>query len=500
MTEDRQTLHDRYLEAQLRDELGPETDISERVLHAVYAKPPRRVIPGPRRRVVWRPLAAAAAVLLAAGLATYALVRILPNELRQRPEQAERPFRQPAGEDEKVKPRPAPATEREQPGKPVNIKDLLPQPNEPLPDTDAPSGLTPVPAPTEPGKVKPDDSVSSEADPSDGEVGPRKDWTDPPESWPNPKKPIGAPDETSPKERAVLVSNWKGESLRVTRDGREQKWKAGEVNQLLDGDRVATKGAVDFILADGGLLRLDGEVTFAAEANSVKLALHDGAVYADTAGDLRIATDKVEAVVTGVAVLEERLHGVDVFCLTGRVNWGTDFLAGGRHARLENDGFGREKAITWAEVQREFQFLKDSPTRTMLVEELAEEPRKLFGGSLVDGVLVGDVDSDVGIGFYLREPYSFRDGDVVRFRFRVENACEMILQFGTVEDANWRHKMGGIKAGEWVEYELPLRELYKTTDVALKAEPGLTLKFFQLHPEDATSRIEIDRVEIVHRP
>jgi len=503
MTPEREQLDERYLEAQLRDELGPPVDLSESVLRSVYSKP-RRVVPPPRRIPAWRPLAAAAAVLIAAGLATYGLVKVLPEReqpVRERARSAPAPVvndkspQVPGGErtqQPEVAPKPQP--EQQQP-EPESV---------PLPD---PKGAT-QPA-TEP-QPQPDDQVEQPKDapppedqvedPSDNDSPhPRKGWTDPPESWPDPKR-YADPRESAP----VLVTAWKGESVRVRHRGPagdvERKLKPGEAFEFRAGDCVEPKGYADFTLVDGTLVRLDGELTFGGEASTLKLTLHDGALYADTAAPLVVNAGELAVTVSGVAVLEERLHGLDVFCVSGSVTAAEDSLPAGFQSRLGKDGFGRDKKINWADVQREFGFLKDTPARAMLREELAEAPGERVGGELKDGVLAGDTDSETGIGFYLREPYATQAGDVVRFRFRVERACELILQFGTVGDSNWRHKMGGVKAGEWIEYELSLSELYKTTEVSRSAEPGLQLKFFQLHPEDARTRIEIDWVEIVHRP
>jgi len=498
MTPERDQLDERYLEAQLRDELGPPVDLSERVLRSVYSKP-RRVVPPPRRIPAWRPLAAAAAVLIAAGLATYTLVNVLPEReqpVRERAQSApapvvnDRPPQVPGGT-------PQPKVTPEQQEQVTPEPEAQPQPE--------PKGATePGPAPEPKPETKPDDQVEQpeDAPPPDDTVKdspPPKGWTDPPESWPDPKR-YADPRESAP----VLVTAWKGESVRVRHQGPagdvERKLKPGEAFEFRAGDRVEPKGYADFTLVDGTLVRLDGELTFGGEASALKLTLHDGALYADTAAPLVVNAGELAVTVSGVAVLEERLHGLDVFCVSGSVSAGDDSLPAGFQSRLGKDGFGRDKKISWPDVQREFGFLKETPARAMLREELAEAPGELFGGELTDGVLAGDTDSETGIGFYLREPYATQAGDVVRFRFRVERACELILQFGTVGESNWRHKMGGVKAGEWIEYELSLSELYKTTEVSRSAEPGLQLKFFQLHPEDARTRVEIDWVEIVHRP
>lgn len=503
MTPEREQLDDRYLEAQLRDELGPPVDLSERVLRSVYGKP-RRVVPPPRRIPAWRPLAAAAAVLIAAGLATYGLVKVLPER--------EQPVR------ERAQSVPAPVVNDKPPQLPGGERTQQPQV---APQQGPEPGVQPQPEPAE--DRKPDEQVEKPTpeleeedksiidappnppeaqveDPSDNESPHRRrDWTDPPESWPNPKR-YSDPRESAP----VLVSAWKGDGIKVRHQGPAgdvvRKLKAGDAFEFRAGDRVEPKGHADFTLADGTLVRLDGELTFGGEASALKLTLHDGALYADTAAPLVVNAGELAVTVSGVAVLEERLHGLDVFCVSGSVSAGDDSLPAGFQSRLGKDGFGRDKKINWADLQREFGFLKETPSRAMLREELAEAPGELFGGELKDGVLAGETDSETGIGFYLRKPYATQAGDVVRFRFRVERACELILQFGTVGDSNWRHKMGGVKAGEWIEYELPLSELYKTTEVNRNAEPGLQLKFFQLHPEDGQTRIEIDWVEIVHRP
>ena len=506
MTPEREQLDERYLEVQLRDDLGPPVDLSERVLRSVYGKP-RRVVPPPRRIPAWRPLAAAAAVLIAAGLATYTLVKVLPEReqpVRERAHSA--PY---SGETD----RPPGAPQQQPQPQPELAPEPQPEQQQPEPESTPqpePKGATdPGPAPESKTEPKPDDQVKEDQPPEDtpedtvknGPLPNRGDrgWTDPPGSLPVKSPP-------NPRDDApVLVAGWRGDALKVyelRREGRftEIRVKAGEAVDIRAGDRVEPKGHADFTLTDGTLVRLDGELTFGGEASALKLTLHDGALYADTAAPLVVNAGELTVTVSGVAVLEERLHGLDVFCVSGSVSAGEDSLPAGFQSRLGKDGFGRDKKINWPDVQREFGFLKETPARAMLREELAEAPGELFGGELKDGVLTGDTDSETGIGFYLREPYATQAGDVVRFRFRVERACELILQFGTVGDSNWRHKMGGEKAGEWIEYELSLSGLYKTTEVSRSAEPGLQLKFFQLHPEDAQARIEIDWVEIVHRP
>jgi len=491
MRPDREQLDERYLEGQLRDELGPPVDLSESVLRQVYARP-RRVIPGPRKVPLWRPLAAAAAVLLAAGVATYSLVQILPQEMAPRASgkaesrtvinPAKKKDKQTTAEADAKAPKPEPKSDATVGPQPEESPELPPE------EVKVPQV---VPAP-EPEPDKPEGEVE--------QPDPRRDLTDPPEAWPDPTKPPKAPDESGSTQRAVLAAAGKLESVKVTRDGVDLKVKTGDAFSFQQGDRLLSRGSAELLLADGGLMRFDGELTLAGEPESIALTLHDGALYADVASLLSVTASGVACSIDGVAVVEERLHGMDVFCLSGRVATEADYLEAGFHAHLEKEGFGRSRKIAWADVQREFRFLKETPARSMLAEELTEAPAQLFGGVIKDGVLAGTVDSDTGIGFYLRQPYTTREGDIVRFRFRVDKACEMILQFGTVGDSNWRHKMGGVKAGEWIEYELPLKDLYKTTDVALRAQPGLILKFFQLHPEEITAGIEIDRVEIVHRP
>lgn len=488
---EREELDERYLEAQLREELGIHPDLSEDVLRRVYAQPPRRIIPPPRRKPVWQPLAAAASVLIVAGLATFALVKVLPQQTA--PEQAER--EQPI-EEEDAPAKPEVTPEPEQPSETPEPKDTPePEPkDEPKPDEQVEK---PTPKPEEEDEsvtdVTPNPPEDQVEDPSDNESPhPRKDWTDPPDSWPGKIKDT---DTTAPK-RPVLVSAWKGEGIKIN----GKRAEPGDEVQICAGDQVWVKGFADFTLVDGTLLRVDGEITFEGDEKAIAVQLNDGALYADTASSLRVGGDGVSAVIDGLAIVEERLRALDLYCLRGVIRIGEEELSSGYHSRLEDDGLGRAKATTWSEVQREFRFLKDVPLRALLREDLDDAPGTLFGGAIKDGVLRGETDSETGLGFYLREPYTIGDGDVVRFRFRVEKACEMILQFGTVENANWRHKMGGVKAGEWIEYELPLSELYKTTDVAKKAEAGLQLKFFQLHPEDTSVDIQLDWVEVVRRP
>ncbi|MEZ5993505.1 MAG: hypothetical protein R3E76_14305 [Planctomycetota bacterium] len=505
---EREQLSEQYLEAQLREEFGIEPDLSEGVLSRYYAKHPpekrRRVIPPPPRKSVWRPIAAAAVVLLAAGLTTYGLVTVLPSQLQPKHEeevQAERntPARQEAekapNEPEKRDAETNVPTDPESEPAP----EKTPTPNHSEQDNGGTSEDAGKPAP----EVVPDDRPEPKE--PDDVVGPDPNGmgrTDPPEAFPDPaKEDPYAPDKTAARPGRVLVSMWSGDSLKVTRaDGGELKVKEGEDFSIRAGDRIKPRGVAEFMLLDGGLLRLDGEITFEGEPEALKLKLHDGALYADVAHEISVASEQVTARLAGVGVLEQRLHGFDVFCISGTVRSTNDGLEAGYRARLEDDGFKHEKAIGWDDVQREFRFLRETPRRSMLREELTEAPGELFGGIVDGGVLKGESDPASGLGFYFRQPYAFKAGDVVRFRFKVEKACELILQFGSEDNGNWRHKLGGIKPGEWIEYELPLVDLYKTTDVAVGAQPGLRLKFFQLHPEETSTGMEIDWVEIVHTP
>ncbi|MCZ7607455.1 MAG: hypothetical protein M5U25_15590 [Planctomycetota bacterium] len=231
MTPERDQLEERYLEAQLRDELGPPVDLSERVLRSVYGKP-RRVVPPPRRIPAWRPLAAAAAVLIAAGLATYTLVQVLPER--------EQPLREGAQSvPYKVETGAPPSAPQQQPEaapqpEPRPQPEAQPQPEpkeEPKPDEQVEK---PTPEPEEEDKsvidVTPKPPEDQVEDPSDNDSPhPDKGWTDPPDAWPDPKKKYDDPRKDAP----VLVSAWKGESLKVRhagQDGRviEQKLKQGE--------------------------------------------------------------------------------------------------------------------------------------------------------------------------------------------------------------------------------------------------------------------------------
>ena len=496
---EREQQEERYLEAQLREELGLDTDLSERVLREVYAQPVRRVIPPPRRKPVWQPLAAAASVLIVAGLAAFALVKVLPQQNHQEQAESLEP-----GRDRETQP-----TQPERGAEPEAPEDISPAKEEPETILDPEPEEQPQPEeqvekPTSDSEpIKEDESVvdttpnpeKEDKTEPDGQIGPdpnQPDWTDPSESWPRKNKDT----DTTPKARPVLVSSWNGEAIKVNGD----RFKHGEAVEIRTGDSVEVKAFADFTLVNGTLLRVDGEITFEGDEKEIAVQLEDGALYADTVAPLRVDGDGISAVVEGMAVVEERLNALDLYCLRGRISVGEDFIAAGFRSRADDDGLGREKAFTWPDVQREFRFLKDVPARALLREDLDEAPGKLFGGELKDGVLGGESDSATGLGFYFRESHTYQEGEVVRFRFRVEKACELILQLGTDENGNWRHKLGGVKPGEWIEFELPLAEFYKTIDVAKSAEPGLRFKFFQLHPEETTTAMEIDWVEIVRKP
>lgn len=499
MNQDRENLNDRYLDAALRDELGPKVDLTQRVLNATGAADSRRhrVLPMPRRAPVWQPLAAAAAVLIVAGLGVYALVQVLPPGNQRHsvtatqpinaPQPAPRPVvparndvSAPAGNEGVVPPEPKSNESQYEPLPP------LPEP-EPKPPEQVKRPDTPVPEPK-----LPEGEVKKEPEPAypDG-------WTDPPEAWPG--KPF--PEGTGPKERAVLCSEVKPsrkDGVRLARDGKWIVLAAGQ--SLHDGDRVKVSGWADFTLADGTLVRLDGEMALTLE-NKVSVAqLFDGVLYADCKAALSVTHEDLKVTIDGQAVIEQRVRSLDVAVLSGTATSGQGKVEAGRTARLEVEGFGRDKQISFADMQLEHRFLKEAPERKALREDFSDYKGEIWSGEVRDGVLKGGYDTKRGLAFHF-ENLPLRGNEVVRLRYRVNRRIDLVLQFGTTGDGNFRYVIRGAEAGKWLEVEVPVVAFFTNMDESQKLAPGTAVRRFQLHDDDGNViEAEVDWVEVISRP
>lgn len=499
MNQDRENLNERYLDAALRDALGPQVDLTQRVLRAAGEGSSRRhrVMPLPRRTPAWQPLAAAAAVLIVAGLGVFALVQFLPqdapgqsmatkgaNEAAPRPQPANQ---QPAPESGPEQPTPTqPDHEPEEPALP----DPQPEPAPKVPDT------VKIPAPDEP---EPEPKLP-EAEVKEEPHRPYPEgWTDPPESWPGrlPAKPDG----TDVRPRAVVSADIKPSRKDGVRIAENGKWKVLPAGRsLYEGDRVKVSGWADFTLTGGALVRLDGEMALTLEGKAAALQLFDGAMFVDCTAPLAVHCDNLVATVSGQAVLERRVRSMDVAVLLGTVGAGQATLSAGRMARLESEGFTREKAVSFADLQREHRFLKDAPERKTLREDFTSYKGEIWGGEVKDGVLKGGHDKVRGLAFHF-EPLSLRGNEVVRVRYKVSRRVEVVFQFGTTGDGNFRHVVMNPEPGKWHEAEIPIREFSAQGDGKTRLGAGLSVRRFQVHDNDgAELESEIAWFEIISRP
>ncbi|MCC7508110.1 MAG: hypothetical protein IT464_01885 [Planctomycetes bacterium] len=500
MSEEREQLHERYLESRLREELGPPTDLSDAVLRRIYSQP-RRVIPPPRRTPWWRPLAAAASVLLLAGLAVWAIVSFwsgpkgrplhevrdrtvaeptTPSQPRPAPKPAPKPDHTPTPEKQSPTPSPKPAPKGDGTGT------QLPTPDKGQPGKDLPPGYTDPPGafpdPEQPPPVIPG------AEPKREDV-----------ETPQPAKPEPGPTEAV--KTAVVAREFKAsrkDGLRVTRAGAFEKRKAEPGFEILSGDRLQVSGWVDVTLTDGTLLRLDGEVTLTEKDAQLGVELHDGAFYADTAR-LNISAGELAMQLAGIAVVEERLRELDLHLIEGKATSGEHELFASLRSRLGKEGFNRSRSTTWADVSGEYKFLRDVPVRRLLREDLADAPGELWGGEIKDGVLTGPGEKDRGVAFYLREKYTTQQGASVRVRFRIQTTCDLVIQLGA--DENYRCLQKAVRGGEWHEIEIPLGEFFRTLQKSGDLPVGTDIRRFQIHGEDGDPQlIEIDWVEFNRRP
>jgi len=494
MNNDRENLNDRYLDATLREELGPRVDLTQRVLHATSGGESQRhrVMPLPRRAPIWQPLAAAAAVLIAAGLGVFALVQVLPQNQPNRysattPSNDALPLPRPLPAPDK-QPEPAPQPKANTPETDDTWPPLpLPEPEPKLPkEVKVPKGELPLPEPK-----LPEGEIKKEPEPDYPEG-----WTDPPESWPG-----RIPEGTQPKQRTALCAEIKPSRKDAVRIADNGKWKVMAAGQaILDGDRIKVSGWADLVLADGGLVRLDGEMTFTLEDKSTVLGLVDGALFADCKSPVTVAHESVRVVIDGQAVVEQRVRSLDVAVLQGTAVAGQSSLAAGRTARLEVEGFGRDKPISFADLQREHRFLKDKPERKAMREDFTSYSGEIWSGEVRDGILKGGNDPDRGLAFHF-EDLKLRGNELVRLRYRVSKRCDLVLQFGATGNGNYRHVIRGVEAGKWLEAEVPVNVFFTKMDESQKLTGGQVVRRFQMHDDDGIAiEVEIDWLEILSRP
>ncbi|MBK9974784.1 MAG: hypothetical protein IPP14_08425 [Planctomycetes bacterium] len=331
--------------------------------------------------------------------------------------------------------------------------------------------------------------------------------TDPPGAWPRRvTKPTESPGESgkepaAPAQRLVLCTDFKPSRKDGIKVAAGKDWRvlvAG--SEIIAGDRIKVTGWADFVLLDGTLLRLDGEMVLQGQDGKPDAELLDGALYADTSATLQVRHEALKATVSGIAMMEQRLHSLDVACLQGSVTCGPVTLGQGRTARLGSEGFSREKAVSFADLQRENRFLKDAPARQTLREDFNDPPGEITGGAIKDGVLVGKGDAETGTLIALRKPVTLRGNEVVRLRFRVDRRTEVVLQFGTAQ-GNYRHIELNPEPGKWQEVEIPIRDFFKATDPESRLGDGLALLRFQVHDnETAELGVEVDWLEVLSRP
>lgn len=495
MSTERDQLADRYLQARLREQLGEPVDLSEAVLRRVYSAP-RRVVRPPRRLSLWRPLAAAAVVLLMTGLAAWAVIWFAESADRDRQDRVANPEGTPA------QPQQAPRA----PASGVRGHD----PSQPEPEANAPAPQPePEPAPSLPPDRKPPPMPLPE------------DYTDPPGAFPDPSQPpptipapeparedVEKPTQPAPEKpatearKAVVVAREfktsRKDGLRVTREGAFEKLKVEPGFAFNSGDKLQVSGWAELTLVDGALLRLDGEATLRQTDGAMGLELHDGACYADTES-LAISTGDVSLELAGVAVIEARLRELDMHLLSGKAVSGGQELFGCVRSRLGKDGFNRTRGTSWEEVKGEYRFVRETPRRTLLHEDFNDVPGTVWGGEVKDGVLAGPGELERGIAFHLRQPVTAGAGVVVRFRYRIANGSDLVIQLGS--DENHRRVLKGVAGGQWHELEIPLADFVRTLARTEPMPMGISIRRFQIHGEDSEpGHIEIDWVEFTRVP
>ncbi|MEE9311493.1 MAG: hypothetical protein V3V10_03675 [Planctomycetota bacterium] len=487
---------DNYLEAQLRGEFSPKPDLSQRVLSEVFPQQTGRIrkLPARPAKPLWRPIAAAAAILLTTGVALMAVISALPDKPHSTaaksnasevvPDQAGSEPEVPERQAEQSPENKPVETDTEQP----EIPDITPE------ETVEGSGTTPDRVPS----VVPETPKEPENTPPGViEDKPEQPSKTPPEAPREPTETLEQP-ESAVSKRALIcdqVSPSRKGTLQVQFNGHGDWLRFTTDMKIRSGDHAKAKDYAEFVLQDGCLLRIDGEVSFELGERTLTLNIEDGAIYLDSSSMITVAAHGVTASVSGILVAEEKSRSLQLHCLQGTAGE----LTSGQSARLSDKGFGRVFETDWLNVQRKFKFLKTVPTRLLLRQTFDESPETVFGGVVKDGQLVGEPDSKNGVGFYLAEPLNHSVGDVARIRFKLAKACTVVIQFGTEPSGNYRTLCKNQKANEWIELKIKMSDLQKTADSTAPNQQTIW-KFLQLHAEDTTVQITIDKLEIVHQP
>lgn len=422
------------LDRELDEALGgdaPAPELQGRILDAMNGKPVRtrrpsgRVMPLPAKRTPWGAyVAAAAAVILAVGVAFYALTR--PDPAPKDEDYTARPGNTETAPDDTPVPRPGPEPE------------LQPQP-------------------------KPEDSGETPA--------------------PEPEKPDTQPKPEEHKVAGVLLSADSGLEYRVLEAG---DWLKLQGNEIVEGWQLKADKPADLRLANGALLRFEGELRI--KDNTLDVLGRSADVYVDalgTTGELTVRHTENSVRLSGSEVyVDASSSSLEVCCYVGTVNAGTETINAGYRAKVSSRGVSGVRELR--DSDRSPRLLKDMPPRVLMREDFDGGTKKVFGeNSFIDHALKPELTNLPGME--------------IRIRFRAKGGALYVQGLREAGNGQWGVWLPLGKQDEWLEWSIPVSDLRrddgKGEDAPALGEVFRSLKIFIQDGKDA--ELEIDRLEIV---
>jgi len=472
---------DRMLERDLEEALGgdaPSPELRNRLLDTASRKPAARVIPMRPRRITapvpkrsnapaW--IAAAAAVLIAAGIIGLAMQQPKPER-----EQAVSASNQPA-------PAPKPQAERTAPTPEANQAVPLPTSNEPqLPPAPRPDPrpehvppvapkLPPVPVP-EPAP-KPDDVVEQ------------------PKPEPKPEGTEAKPEPVPPSRKlgATLIGTGKLKSRQTDAEA----WVDFTGSEIMLGTQLKALKPVELRMSDGGLLRFDGELALMEESGALQVALlaRRTELYLDNAGcksALGVRVGTLSCTALGVIHAEHDGAALVLACYEGRVECGAQQLAAGQQAKLGEKGFGKSSDVKTPRPR----LVQDASARVLIRGDFNEQG----GVARVSGPNA-DVAAPLG-------ELACLAGATLKIRYRVKGGKALYVQLQkTAGDVQYGKWVPLAKVGDWQELEVSLADFSRDDGKGEGAPaPGELVRTLRVFVQDGEApELEIDWYEISRR-
>jgi hypothetical protein len=462
---------DQMLERDLHEALGddgPAPELRGRILDAVNGRArPARIIPLPKRGTPWAAyVAAAAALVLAAGAAWYAMSRpSAPSTITEPGTNPERAADQPPSQ-----PRPA----NQQP----ELPPVVPEPQDPPQKqpqetpTEQPQKQLPETPPErpDPEKPQPDEPPLPAPEPDDVVEQPA----------PQPDKPDT---QAEPKTRVVAGTLLSDGGLKF-RTSADSPWRDLDGTEIDAGWQLKAAKATDVQLANGGLLRFEGEVQL--EAASVTTLVRAASLYFDTlgiTGTFRVTHGELElSFADSECLLDTSSSAIEVFCFEGRVLCAGESVPGGQRGRLTARSLSGLRELR--DVERAPKLLTGMTPRVLAKPEASAA--KVSGENSF-------------IEFVLKPELINVTGAELRIRFRGRGGALYVQAQREAGVAQWGKWQPLSKQGEWQDWSIPLADLRQDDgrgdQPAAIGEALRVIKVFIQDGQDA--ELEIESLEIV---